>query len=323
MYRVFATLQGECPMNKDAIIRTNNLSKWYGDVIGLNSFDVEISPGITGIVGPNGAGKTTFFKLVMGLLKPSQGKISVFGEHPWQNTRIHQKMGFCPDYDTLPDYSSGKNFLRLIGGLYGIPSHNLFDRISEVAEVVGMKAALHRKIKGYSKGMRQRIKIAASMIHNPELLILDEPLSGTDPLIRRELISVIHSLYTEFDHHIIVSSHILPEIERITQEIILIYKGRAVASGNISEIRDLIDKHPHRIRLTGEHMRRLGKRLLDESFTVSVRILTEKDGLTVEVSDPSSFFQSLPHILTETDCSVSEMYSLDDDLEAVFQYLVG
>lgn len=304
-----------------SIIHTEDLSRWYGDVIGLNSFDVTIPPGITGIVGPNGAGKTTFFKLAMGLLKPSQGRITVFGERPWQNTGLHEKMGFCPDYDTLPDYSTGREFLRLIGGLYGVQPKDLRDRVNEVSEIVGMREALNRRIGGYSKGMRQRIKIVASMIHNPQLLVLDEPLAGTDPLIRRELISVIQSLYKQYQHHILVSSHILPEIERITQEIVLIYKGRAVASGNISEIRQLMNEHPHHIRLRGKNMRKLGKRLLDEVYTVSIQI-QEEDEIIAEVKEPTKFFQSISKIITTTDCTVTEMYSQDDNLEAVFEYLV-
>lgn len=187
----------------NSIISARNLSKWYGEVIGLNSFELQISPGITGIVGPNGAGKTTFFKLVMGLLKPSKGRISVFGERSWKNPQLHAKMGFCPDYDDLPNDVTGRDFLRLIGALYGIDRNHVDKRITEVARIVGMENALRRNIGGYSKGMRQRVKVAASMLHDPELLILDEPLAGTDPLVRGDLIALIKSLHEEHGHHIL------------------------------------------------------------------------------------------------------------------------
>ncbi len=242
------------------VINTHELSKWYDDVIGLNSMDLEVKPGITGIVGPNGAGKSTFFKLVMGLLKPSMGDILVFGEDPWQNNKIHKKMGFCPDYESLPPRATGYEYLKLIGSMQCIKNTILEKRIAEVSNVVEMKKDLDRKIEGYSKGMKQRIKIAGALIHDPELLLLDEPLSGTDPLVRKDLISLIKSLYHEHGHNILVSSHVLYEIERLTQDIALMYKGRTVATGNISEIRDLIDEHPHNIFIEGNGLKELANK---------------------------------------------------------------
>ncbi len=300
------------------IISAKDLSKWYGEVIGLNSLNLDIYPGITGIVGPNGGGKSTFLKLVMGLIKPRMGEIEVLGEDPWKNSGINAKIGFCPDYDSLPLDSTGHDYLRLIASLHGVQDRE--PRVSEVAKTVGMSKDIGRKIGGYSKGMKQRIKIAAALVHRPELLILDEPLAGTDPLGRKDIVELIGSLHRDSGFDIIVSSHILRDVERMTREIALLYKGRAIASGNVSEIRALIDKHPHNVVIRGEGTRELAKGLLDESYVISVRLAD--DGITVEVDDPDGFFRSIPGIVAGMNIRIDEMYSLDDSLEAVFEYLV-
>ncbi len=305
------------------LIKADKLSKWYGEVIGLNSFSVDISQGITGIVGPNGAGKSTLFKLIIGMIKPSQGELMVMDQRPWLNSELSSKIGFCPDYDNLPDEATGREFLRLIGGLQGMRESELNVSIDEVSETVGMGYALDRKIAGYSKGMRQRIKIAGAIIHDPDLLLLDEPLSGADPQARRSLIDVIKGLHEEKGHHVIVSSHVLFEVERMTSDVVLVYKGRAVASGHISEIRNLIDKHPHNIIIQGEGMVEVGKKLLEKDYTVSVGFDGGKDRLKVEVKKPDEFFDEIPEMVLEIGGKLEEMYSMDDNLQAVFKYLVG
>lgn len=305
------------------VIVAKSLSKWYGEVIGLNNFNLEVKPGITGIVGPNGSGKSTLFKLVLGLIRSNAGEITVFGKNPWGNSELHSLIGFCPDYESLPVDSTGREFLSLVGHLHSMSGAVLSKRISELSELVGMAHALDRKTGGYSKGMKQRMKIAGALMHDPELLILDEPLSGTDPLVRKDLIDLTKRLNKEHGHSIIVSSHVLFEIERMTHDVALIYKGRAVASGDISEIRDLIDKHPHNIIIEGEGMVPLAKALLDEEYIVSVAVSEGKDRITLQVSRPDNFFGDLPELIDMTGSSVKSMYSLDDNLEAIFKYLVG
>ncbi len=300
------------------IISARDLSKWYGDVIGLNSLNLDLYPGITGIVGPNGAGKSTFFKLVMGLIKPRLGSIEVLGQNPWKNSALNSKIGFCPDFDVLPLDATGRDYLKLIAALQGVSDREA--RVAEVAGTVDMSKDMDRDIGGYSKGMKQRIKIAASLIHQPKLLVLDEPLAGTDPLGRRSIIELIRSLHENSGFHIIVSSHVLQEVERMTDRIALFYKGRAIASGNISEIRGLIDRHPHNVIIKGQGTRELAKRLLDEEYVVSIEILD--GGICVEITKPDVFFDSMPRIVAGLDERIDEMYSLDDNLEAVFQYLV-
>jgi ABC-2 type transport system ATP-binding protein len=307
---------------KNLRIKTVNLSKWYGKIIGLNSFQLEISSGITGLVGPNGSGKSTFFKLAIGALKPKTGQIMVLGQHPWMNEKLMAHIGFCPDYDNLSDETTGKEFLELIGGLHSLKGINLKNRINEVSEIVGMKEELHRKIGGYSKGMRQRIKIAGSILHNPKLLLLDEPLSGADPNVRKSLINLIISLNKDLGHDIVVSSHVLYEIERMTSKIALIYKGRAIASGEISDIRNLMDEHPHNILIEGDKIEDLAKKLLDKKYTISVGFKDNRKKILVQVLKPDEFFDNISELITELNCKIEQMYSLDDNLEAVFNYLV-
>jgi len=306
-----------------AVLKATSLSKWYGEVIGLNNFNLEVKPGVTGIVGPNGSGKSTLFKLMLGLIKPNAGEINVFCERPWGNASLHSRIGFCPDYESLPSESTGREYLSLVGHLHGMSGPGLSERVEEVSKLVEMAHAIDRKTGGYSKGMKQRMKIAGALVHDPELLILDEPLSGTDPIVRKDLIDLTKRLNKEHGHNVIVSSHVLFEIERMTHDVALMYKGRAVASGDISEIRDLIDKHPHNIVIEGHGIASLAKLLLDQAYTVSVGFNEDRDSMTVQVSKPDDFFNSLPMLLEGTDCSLRSMYSLDDNLEAIFKYLVG
>lgn len=308
---------------KKRIISCRDVSKWYGEVIGLNNFNLEIGPGITGIVGPNGAGKSTFFKLITGMIKQNTGEITVLGEKPWGNTHTLSKIGFCPDYDNLADDMTGRGFLELSGGLHGMSGSLLEERIDEVGEIVGMTDALDRKIHGYSRGMRQRMKIAASILHEPPLLLLDEPLSGTDPISRKAIIDLIQTLHEKYHHNIIVSSHVLFEVERMTNNVVLIYRGRAVASGKISEIRNLIDQHPHNIVVETDNAVLLSQKLLERDYVVSVHLNEKRDTVRIQVVRPESFFNDIPVIVAELKCNVKRMYSLDDNLEAVFRYLVS
>ncbi|MDO9537401.1 MAG: ABC transporter ATP-binding protein [Thermoplasmata archaeon] len=305
------------------VIQASFLSKWYGDVIGLNGLNVTILEGITGIVGPNGAGKSTFFKLVTGTIKSNAGELSVLGQKPWGNWRQLGAIGFCPDYEFLPLDMTGQQYLEYIGGLQAMEKTGLDKRIKEVAGIVRMTKDMNRKMGGYSKGMKQRLKIAGALLHNPKLLLLDEPLSGLDPISRRDIIELIKTLNRNYGHTIIVSSHVLHEIERMTHNIVLIYKGRAVATGVISEIRNLISQYPHNIIIEGKNMPELAKALLDKSYTYSVGYNNNRNSITVKVTAPEEFFDSMPDLVEKSMASVERMYSQDDNLESVFKYLVG
>ncbi len=307
---------------RGAIISARALSKWYGEVIGLNTLELDVHPGITGIVGPNGSGKSTFFKLVAGLIRPSVGTVTVLGEDPWANPPLMGRLGLCPDYDNLPGDQTGRALLRLVGGLRGMKGAPLAARIESVARIVNMAPHLDRRMGGYSKGMRQRMKIAGAMLHEPELLLLDEPLSGTDPLGRRELIDLVHTLHREHGHNVVVSSHVLHEIERLTSKVAVVYKGRAVATGDIHEIRSLIDAHPHNIVVESDQLEELARRFVGMGCVVSVQYGEGRKELVVQVSRPDEFFNAMPAIVGELGADVRKMHSLDDDLESVFRYLV-
>jgi ABC-2 type transport system ATP-binding protein len=304
------------------IVQAKDLSKWYGEVIGLNNFNIEVGSGITGMVGPNGSGKSTFFKLVTGTIHSNSGSLLVLGERPWKNPDQLSRIGFCPDYDFLPADLSGRDFLRFAGGLHGMKGTSLAGRIDEVLQVVDMKGAADRKMGGYSKGMRQRMKIAGSFLNDPDLLLLDEPLTGTDPVVRRDIIELIKTLNKDHGHDIIVSSHVLHEIERMTHQVALIYKGRAVASGDIAEIRRLMSDHPHNIVLEGKGMLRLAQSLLEKDFTVSLELSQDRNVLNIRVSRPDDFFDLIPSLVKDCGCVLERMESMDDDLESVFKYLV-
>ena len=304
------------------VVEAAGLSKWYGEVIGLNNFSLEVPGGITGIVGPNGAGKSTFFKLLTGNIRANTGELRVLGERPWGNQALLARVGFCPDYDFLPPDLSGHQYLRCVGGLHGMEGDGLRSRIDEVLEIVGMAKDAGRRMGGYSKGMRQRIKIAGSLLHEPQLLLLDEPLTGTDPLIRKELIDLVRDLHRVHGHDVIVSSHVLHEIERMTHQVALIYKGRSVASGDISEIRQLMSDHPHNIVVEGTGIVELAKLLLTKPYTSSIELRADRSGMFVRVDRPDEFFDSLPQLVREAGCGLERVESLDDDLESVFRYLV-
>jgi len=311
------------PPVKTPVISANGLSKWYGNVIGLNGFNVVIDEGITGIVGPNGAGKSTLFKLIIGTIRSNAGNLLVNGKQPWRNNEQLREIGFCPDYEFLPLDMTGRQYLEFLGGLHAMEKLALKDRISEVTGIVQMTKDMDRKMGGYSKGMKQRLKIAGALLHGPKLLLLDEPLSGLDPLARRDIIRLIKMLNKDYGHNVIVSSHVLHEIERMTSDIVLIYKGRAVASGAISEIRDLISQHPHNIVVEGQNIGELAKELIEKDYTVSVGYNEKRFSITVKVTRPDDMFNDMPDLIESSGSKIDQMYSKDDDLESIFKYLVG
>jgi ABC-2 type transport system ATP-binding protein len=303
-----------------SIVQATQLSKWYGQVSGLNDVTASIPPGITGLLGPNGAGKSTFMKLMTGQIKPSKGTITVFGEPMWGNPGVFRRIGFCPEQDAFYERMTGLEWVTALVRLNGVTETEAVDAATRALERVDLMEAAHKKIGAYSKGMRQRVKLAQSLVHDPELLILDEPLTGMDPLMRRKTIRFIKE-WARAGKHIIVSSHILHEIESMTSNILLINNGRIVAEGNVHAIRDLIDTHPHTVYVRGSDPRALARRFLAEDDVLSLRF--EPGALVVETSKPDSFYARLTHLATTGEAgAVEEVTSPDDNLQAVFRYLV-
>ena len=306
-----------------AILSTQNLSKLYGVVIGVNDMTFDIEPGIHGLLGPNGAGKSTLMKLITAQLRPSVGSIRVLGEDPWNNPELFRRIGFCPEYDAYYDFMTAFEFVESLARLSGLEAGAAKSATERALERCNATEFMHRKIGTYSKGMRQRTKVAQALVHDPELLILDEPLTGTDPIGRHELTELIKQLGND-GHSIIVASHVLHEVQDMTHEFMLIYGGRILASGNVHEIRALMNEFPHRITLRCEPERAhaLAQRIVGENAVTSVEI--QDDGtIVVSTKDPSTFYHQVSESALAAGTAILEMVAEDDNLEAVFKYLTG
>ena len=303
-----------------SIVQADHLSKWYGQVSGLNDVTVSIPPGITGLLGPNGAGKSTFMKLMTGQLKPSQGSIRVLGTSLWDTPEAFARVGFCPEQDAFYDRMTGLEWITALVKLNGHTDAQAEAAARHALEMVELTDAAGKKIGAYSKGMRQRVKLAQALVHDPELLILDEPLTGMDPLQRRRTIRLVKD-WAKRGRHVIVSSHILHEIEAMTSNILLITNGRILAEGNVHQIRELIDTHPHTVHVKAADPRAIAARVLhDEGVT---RIAFDEGTLTVETRQPDRFYQRLTDLAASGEAgTIAEVTSPDDNLQAVFSYLV-
>ena len=302
------------------VVVAERMSKWYGQVIGLNDVTVSIPSGISGLLGPNGAGKSTLLKLVTGQLKPSQGQVQVLGEPIWDNPGVYRRIGYCPDHDAFYERMTGRDWLIALLGLSGFEGDRAAGAAERALETVGLATAADRRIGGYSKGMRQRIKLAQAIAHEPELLVLDEPLAGLDSIGRRRVIDVIKA-WGRDGRSVVVSSHVLHEIELMTSNIVLLHNGRILAEGNVHQIRDLIDEHPHTVRITADDPRRLARHLLGHSHVIAMQL---QDGAVIaQTSRPDAFYTELTVLAAGEEAgAVGEVTSPDDNLQAVFSYLV-
>jgi len=304
------------------VVEFHKVSKWYGNVIGVNKLSIRIPAGVTGLLGPNGAGKSTLLQLATGQLFPSQGSVRVLGQEVWNNTAMNRLIGLCPEQDAFYEWMTGWDFIYTCARLGGLPRADAKDAAARTLDAVGMFKHKDRSVRGYSKGMRQRTKLAQALVHDPEVLFLDEPFTGTDPVARRDLMEIIRKLGAE-GKSVLVSSHVLHEVHTLTPNIILLNRGRLVAEGQVREIRDLIDKHPHHIVLVCDEYRKLAGRVLTWDDVEGVRVLNRDKGLMVETRSPDKFYSRLPQLSLEDGLSIKEVYSDDDNLEAVFKYLVN
>jgi ABC-2 type transport system ATP-binding protein len=305
-----------------AVIETSKLSKWYGNVLGLSDVSLEIEPGITGLLGPNGAGKSTFLKLITGQIRPSIGTVRIFDQKVQSNQALFSRIGFCPENDSFYEEMTGWVFLTSLLKLQGFAEGEIRSRAEEALDIVELSADKDRLIRAYSRGMRQRLKFAQAIAHDPEVIILDEPLSGLDPLGKRRLIRLIKA-YKEEGKTVIVSSHVLPEIEALTRTIILIHQGKVFAKGDIHYIRDLIESHPHMVSIRCADPRGLAGQLLGEDYVLKLHFGLDGRSVLVETNNRDKFFALLLSLLVKNRMEVEEITSPDDNLQAVFDYLVG
>jgi ABC-2 type transport system ATP-binding protein len=303
------------------VVEFDGVSKWYGNVIGLNKLSVRVPSGITGLLGPNGAGKSTLLQLATGQLRPSQGRVRVLGHPVWNQPALMRHVGLCPEQDAFYEWMTGYDFVRTCARLSGLSRRRAATAAAQALELVGMTEAMRRPIRGYSKGMRQRTKLAQALVHEPQVLFLDEPFTGTDPVARHDLIETIRGLGAA-GRSVLVSSHVLHEVEALTSYVILLHRGRLVAEGQVGQIRDLIDAHPHRIVLVGDDYRELAARVVRWEDVEGVTILRRQQAVLVETRRPDEFYARLPALALEDGTVLREVYSDDDNLEAVFKYLV-
>lgn len=302
------------------VVAADRVSKWYGQVIGLNDVSVEVGSGVTGLLGPNGAGKSTFLKLITGQLQPSKGAVQVLGEPVWGNPGLFFRLGFCPEQDSFYERMTGLEWVTALTRLNGLSDTDATDAARRALDTVDLLDAANKKIGAYSKGMRQRVKLAQAVVHDPELLLLDEPLAGMDPIGRRKMIRLIKD-WARAGKSVLVSSHILHEIEAMTSTILLINNGRILAEGNIHTIRDLIDEHPHKVKIRASDPRGMARGFLSHDDVISLQF--EDGAVVVETAKPDAFYGRLTEMAaTGAMGEVYEVSSPDDNLQAVFEYLV-
>lgn len=305
-----------------SIVQATELGRWYGEVVGLGDLSVEIGSGITGLVGPNGAGKSTFMKLLVGEIRPSRGRIRVLGQDPFANLELFRKIGFCPQQDALYEHLSGREFVRELLRLAGFAHAQADQRAVRAMQRVHLEEQMDRRVSGYSKGMRQRTKIAQSIAHDPLFLIADEPLTGLDPVARRQVMTLFEELAAE-GTSILISSHVLHELQSMTQEIVLIHRGRLLAQGPVEEIRKLISRHPRQVHLIARRARALAAALIELETVRGVRVEEDGETLTIDTFHVDALFDALPELAARIEPGIRKLVSTDAGLEAVFDYLVG
>jgi len=301
------------------VVDAEAVTKRYGEVLGLNGFSATFGAGITGLVGPNGAGKSTLFRLLAGQLKPDVGRLTLLGHPSWGPGEFRRRVGYCPESPALLDWMTGNDFVTTLLRVDGFSRAEAADRSARAIAEVDLTTDGNRRLRVYSKGMRQRVKIAQCIAHDPEVLLLDEPLNGVDPVGRASLSALMKRLGGA-GRHIIVSSHVLYEVERLTDQIVMIANGQAIAQGDLHRIRDLIDTHPHVIDLESSDPRALGRALGGWDHVVSIEF-PGPGQLRVLTRSPDTFYASLPELVLTEGLSVRAVRSADDNLDAVFRYL--
>ncbi|MBT3642048.1 MAG: ABC transporter ATP-binding protein [Euryarchaeota archaeon] len=306
---------------KPPSVLLENVSKWYGEVIGINDISLAIEGGVTGILGPNGAGKSTLFKLLMGRLKPSQGTVRLFGIDPWKSTSPYRRIGYVSESERMYDWMTSLDFISTLARLHGMSRDEAIERSKHVLDFVGLEDVHHKEIGKYSKGMRQRVKIAHALVHDPDLIILDEPLHGCDPIARTSIMSVVRELGSQ-GKTVLISSHILEEIERITEQIVILHNGKLLAIGNLHAIRDLLDQHPHRILIKCDSPRELAQLFITEEPVYGVRF-PEDGQLEIQTNNLSAAHGILPSTIVKSGQKITSIENPDDNLDSLIGYLLG
>jgi ABC-2 type transport system ATP-binding protein len=304
-------------LDRNAPILVDNVSRWFGNVVAVNNITFEVHAGVTGLLGPNGAGKSTLLHMISGFLKPSQGEVTVLGQASWLRPEMYSQVGLVPEREAVYPFLTGTEFVRLAAKLQKLP--NPEQAADRAIKLVEMQAAASRATGGYSKGMKQRIKVAAALVHDPQVLLLDEPFNGMDPHQRLQMMALLRDLASQ-GRTILFSSHILEEVERISDEVLVIVAGRLAASGDFHQIRKLMTDRPHTFRVISNDNRKIGAALLGQDFVFGLDL--EGDGLLVRTKEFGSFTRHISAIAAAHGIRLYEVTPTDESLESVFSYLV-
>jgi ABC-2 type transport system ATP-binding protein len=304
-----------------ATIEVSGLSKWYGEVLGVSNITMQVNPGVTGLLGPNGAGKTTLMKILTGQLKADKGTATIGGRAIWNNPSLYEIVGFCPDMEKFYERMTGMEFLTYMARLHGMSKFQATARAKEILEIVGLSEAANKRIGAYSKGMRQRIKFAQSILHDPQVIFLDEPLSGMDPIGRFDTMKMIRE-FGQQKKTVVVSSHILHEVQEMTLRILVLNNGMLLAEGDVYEIRELIEEQPRQVQIQTSERQRLSKRLIEIPEVQSLHFADDPEKIVVQTTSPDAFYQRMNEMVLDQGIPIQQIITLDDNLESVFNYLV-
>jgi len=304
------------------LITFSNVSRFYGEVLGINKVSMGIPPGITSLVGPNGSGKTTLMNLMTGLIRPTQGEIKVLGVAPDDPEKLCRIVGYCAQFDAFPKGITGYQFIYSYLRMYGFTDADCEQRTRNSLQLVGLMEASGRPVAAYSKGMRQRIKLAQAIAHDPKVVILDEPLNGLDPLARAEAIALFRQWGAE-GRHVIVSSHILHEVDKISDQVILLSHGYVVAEGQIQGVRSEVKEQPMQIFVACDQPSLLAAKLFQQDHVVEAKIGSDGKGLLLRTKDADGFYLLLNRVVLESGLEVESVAPADDDVNSVYQYLIG
>jgi len=300
----------------------DDVSKFYGEILGVNRVNLSLGPGITSLVGPNGAGKSTLMNLMTGLLRPTRGRITVLGTPTDQPEQLFSKVGYCTQFDSFPRGLTGREFIRAFLLVNGFDRKRAEAATTNALEQVNLLDAGDRKVAAYSKGMRQRIRLAQAIAHKPAVLILDEPLNGLDPMVRAETIALFRKLAAE-GLHLIISSHILHEVDMMSDRVVLVNNGYVVAEGNIHGVRDEVTDHPMQILIRCDQPAKLAAQVFAEDNVVEARLHNDRGGLFIRTRDADSFYLLLNRVVAAGEINVESVAPVDDDLSAVYGYLIS
>ena len=306
----------------DQLIIFDDVSKFYGEILGVNRVNLQIAPGITSLVGPNGAGKSTLMNLMTGLLRPTKGSVSLLGIPTDKPDELFKRVGYCTQFDSFPRGVTGRQFIQSYLLVHGYDRKKTNELTDVALDRVSLLDAADRKVAAYSKGMRQRIRLAQSIAHEPIILILDEPLNGLDPMVRSETIALFRKLASE-GLHLIISSHILHEVDMMSDRVVLINNGYIVAEGNIHGVRDEMQEHPMQILIRCDDPSKLAAYVFAQDHVVEARLHDDRRGLFIKTRDADRFYLLLNDVASSGEVNIESVAPVDDDMSAVYQYLIG